>query len=128
MAAIAHPTKSGASVAAAITATGNGSAVDLRAANTVLAILEVVAVSGTTPNLAMKLQSSPDSTTWADIAGGAFTAVTAAGRQVLGVPTGAATTQYIRGSYTITGTSPSFTVALELVGLDLKDSTLGDAI
>jgi len=57
-----------------ITASGNGSAVYVGADRLVQAELRVAgAVTGTTPTLDLKLQSSADgSTSWADIPGGAF--------------------------------------------------------
>lgn len=98
----------------AVTATGAGSAVDLaNGVNSTNAILEVGAVSGTTPTLDVKLQESDDNSTWSDIAGGAFTQVTAATqRQVIRV---LRSKRYCRGYATVGGTTPSFTLSLEIL-------------
>jgi hypothetical protein len=71
--------------------------------------LHVSSVSGTTPSLTVKLQGSPDGTTWTDLPGGLFTAVTASNNaQRLVQPNGIATPAQIRANLTITGTTPSF--------------------
>lgn len=102
-----------------ITANGNGSAVYAGADRLVEAELRVAgAVSGTSPTLDIKFQSSADgSTSWADI-GAAFpqrtTSDLASGGTVPGtgpnriafmVPTGR---PYVRIVKTVGGTSPSF--------------------
>jgi hypothetical protein len=72
--------------------------------------IHVSSVSGTTPSLAMKLQGSPDGTTWTDLPGGAFNAITAANQaQRLVAVNGTATPSQIRTNWTISGTTPSFT-------------------
>ncbi len=75
--------------------------------------MHVSSVSGTTPSLAMKLQGSPDGTTWTDIPGGGFVAVTASNNaQRLSFPNGTSVPAQIRANWTITGTTPSFNIAL----------------
>lgn len=69
-------------------------------------LVDVSAVSGTTPTLDITVQWSPDDTEWFDT-GDAFTQFTAAGKQVLRVPNKA---QSARLNYTVGGTTPSFTV------------------
>lgn len=100
---------------AALTATGNGSSVDNSAAtsNGYVAHLHVTAVSGTTPSMTMLIQHSTNNSTWSTLA--TFTAATAATSQVV---TGSGTVnRYIRASYTITGTTPSFTTQISLARL-----------
>lgn len=100
------------------TATGTGTQVDNGAASTggSACYLHVSAASGTSPSLTAKVQHSADGSTWADLA--TFTAVAGAG-----VPTGEriATTgtvnRYLRAAWTISGTSPSFTIHLSAARL-----------
>jgi hypothetical protein len=92
------------------TATGNSTPIQLGAVSAVqdlFAALHILAASGTTPSLTVKVQSSPTS-------GGAyvdrltFAAQNATGA-VWGTPTaGAVTDTWWRISYTITGNTPSF--------------------
>jgi hypothetical protein len=111
-----------------ITANTNGASVDLAlvGGNTISASLSVGSVSGTSPTLSVKLQSSADNSTWADIPGAVFPTVTASGantRQVLQVTlprpdnTGTAAPRYVRAVATVGGTSPSYVVNCEIMGL-----------
>lgn len=65
----------------ALTGPGNGPALDAGAstAHGLQAYLQVLGVTGT--SVTVKLQDSPDGTTWADVAGGAFVAATGPGAQ-----------------------------------------------
>ncbi len=73
-------------------------------------IQQVGTVSGTTPSLAGKFQESADGSTWSDIGGATFTAVTASDKvQAIAFER---TLRYVRYSGTISGTSPSFPVAI----------------
>jgi len=92
------------------TATGNGASVDNAAssANGGVANLHVTAVSGTTPSATVKVQHSTDNSAWVDlITHTAATAKTAERLTVTGT-----VNRYVRGTWTITGTTPSFTFAL----------------
>lgn len=103
---------------AARTATVTSSAVDVRSYKGGLIAEQVVGVvSGTTPTLNGKLQSSADgSTGWADITGATFTEVTATdSMQKIGINV-RSTGGYIRYVGTITGTTPSFTMGVALLG------------
>ena len=93
---------------AAVSATANGTTVDTGAATTVgwLAHLHITAVSGTTPSLTAVVQHSTNGSAWTTL--GTFTAATAIGSQVL-TGTGA-TNRYLRIQWTVSGTTPSFTV------------------
>lgn len=117
--------------AAARTSTTNGSAVDLASEVSgqfnfltgagpggpeMMAILTCGTVSGTTPTLDVKVQYSADgSTGWTDITGATFTQLTAAGRQAIRF---VSPERYIRIVATIAGTSPSFTFAVVVVGVE----------
>ena len=106
-----HPT-------AARTATGQGSAVDIRDVEGDLAVtLDSAAGTGTTPTLDVKLQDSDDgSTGWADVSGATFTQVAGvAAQQKITVDTNAMK-RYVRAAYTIGGTTPSFTFSVNGLG------------
>ncbi len=98
---------------AARTTSGSGPAVAVGASNTVRAQLNVTAATGTTPSMTVTIETSADgSTGWTSV--GAFSAVTTAttARKVA-----SALDRFIRVSWAITGTTPSFTfnVSGELV-------------
>lgn len=103
---------------AARTSTVTSSAVDVRSYKGGLIIEQLVGVvSGTTPTLNGKLQSSADgSTGWTDITGATFTEVTATDSfQKIGINV-RQTGGYVRYIGTIAGTSPSFTMGVALLG------------
>lgn len=91
------------------TVTGNSTSVDGGAAtsNGWVANQQIFAVTGTTPSMTGKIQDSADNGTFADLAGGAFSAATVAGAQQI---SGSGTVrQYTREVHTISGTTPNFT-------------------
>lgn len=97
-----------------VTATGNGTGVDVQQfVGEISVLLASKATAGTTPTLDVKLQDSADNSTFADIAGAAFTQVTDAGSSAavlhkITVNVGAVK-RYIRAVKTIGGTaSPAF--------------------
>lgn len=102
---------------AALTATTNGTGVDTLGYTSAMVVLEVGAVSGTSPTLDVKVQESADNSTFTDVTGATFTQVTAANNsQVLRVDgLGTARKRYLRAVATIGGTSPSFTLAAEIL-------------
>lgn len=55
-------------VAQAVTAPVNGAAVDLQGFDGALILIDAGTFSGTTPTATVKIQDSPDSTTWTDVA------------------------------------------------------------
>ena len=125
-----HPVKTAsAAPSSAITATGTGTAVDLRGASEIVAIQNVLAVLGTSPTFTCKLQLGTSATgPWTDITGAVFAQVTAApNRQTLRVVNDAGN-GFVRTSYSVGGTSPSFTAAVDLIGLSLRDSVLAEGI
>lgn len=89
------------------TATGNGGAVVMGEHSTLRLTLDVTAASGTTPSLTVNVQHSADGSTWTTHS--SFAAKTAAGteRKVF-----AGLDRYARASWTISGTSPSFTFSV----------------
>lgn len=88
-------------------ANAQGSSVDAAGAvsNIYTAVQIVGGLAGTgTPTLTSKVQESTDGTTWTDVTGGAFTAVTTT-NQVEAIPF-KPTKRYIRTTGTVSGTSP----------------------
>lgn len=101
------------------TSTATGAGVDTLGYNSAAVSLEVGAVSGTSPTLDVKVQESDTSGgTYTDIAGAAFTQVTASNNsQILrleGLNTGSRK-RFIRALATIAGTSPSFAFGCEIL-------------
>lgn len=92
---------------AARTATGQSAAQDVGGQSQLGVLLDVTAVSGTTPSMTLSVEWSDDGTTWyqADTAD-AFTALTAAGKRAREFDVKG---PYARVVWTITGTTPSFT-------------------
>ena len=100
---------------AAVTATGTGSAVDGGAAtsNGGVAQLHVTAVAGTSsPTLDVIIEHSVNgSSSWATLA--TFTQVTTStSAQRVTVAAGTTVRRYLRASYTVAGTGPSYTCAV----------------
>lgn len=89
---------------AAMTATGSGTGVELGDSGTLILTLDVTAASGTTPSMTVSVETSEDNSTWRTL--GSFTAKTAAGAERKSFP---GVDQYARATWTITGTTPSFT-------------------
>jgi len=98
---------------AARTATGNSGAIAVGsgAANLELELV-VSAASGTTPTLTLSIQWSVDGTNFGsnDASADSFAQVTAAGSVVKSVPVRA---PYMQLTWTIGGTTPSFTFTVE---------------
>lgn len=98
---------------AARTTTGNsGSISGFGPSTTLRAQLNVTAASGTTPNLVVLIEDTLDGTNWNTI--GTFAAKTTTGREVINIT--APFTDKCRVSWTITGTTPSFTFAVQMYG------------
>lgn len=94
-----------------ITTTTNGPSADLIAGDgPCFAVQQVGNVSGTSPSLSGKIQESDNASSWSDIPGATFTSVTASGNyQAI---TFQRTKRYVRYVGTVSGTSPSFAVAV----------------
>ena len=71
--------------------------------------LHVITMAGTSPSLAVKLQGSPDGTTWTDLTGGGFTTATTLTAQRITQGIGFSVPAYIRANWTVTGTGGAFT-------------------
>jgi hypothetical protein len=98
------------------TASGNGSAIRVPGSTAKLAILvDVTAVSGTTPSCTFAIEWSHDGTTFAagDPAD-TFTAITAASKKVKSVDVKG---EWFRLVWTISGTTPSFTFSSSAFGV-----------
>lgn len=93
-----------------ITATGNSISFDLGDAEQIAATLNVSAASGTTPTLDVIIEDSADGSVWTTLQ--AFAQKTAAGTEVVRI-----TNPFhnrIRATYTVGGTTPSFTATLKI--------------
>lgn len=110
-------TQTSVSAIAARTSTVTATGIDISGYKGGLVIQQLVGVvSGTTPTLNGKLQSSPDNSTWSDISGATFTEVTASDSfQKIGIDVTQAA-KYLRYVGTIAGTTPSFTMGVVLLG------------
>src|SRR5262249_11135001 len=108
--------------AAAQTASFNSNSVDLSKFERCLAILDIGAVTGTSPTFDAKWQESPDNSAWSDVAGFSNLSITQ-------ITTGSKTVtmeirpsqlsagkRFVRVAVTIGGTSPNFTCAVILLG------------
>lgn len=101
---------------AAITASGNGNGVSVPLGQTVGVQLVVSAASGTTPSATFEVQWSIDGVNWcsADGTKDTFAAVTAAGNACKNLSVKGT---WMRLAYTVSGTTPSFTVAASACGV-----------
>lgn len=71
-----------------------------------IAVLQVFTVTGTTPSATIVLQHSADNVTYATL--GTFSAKTAVDGEYLTIAEGTTVNRYLRASWTISGTTPSF--------------------
>jgi hypothetical protein len=96
---------------ASVNDTNNGDTVDLIEADGRCFCVQLIGtVGGTSPSLTGKVQESDDGTTWSDVSGAAFTAVTASNSlQVLSFTR---TKRYVRHFRTVAGTSPTFVLGV----------------
>ena len=108
-----HPT-------AARTATGNGTGIDMQTRDGDLyLVLDSAAGTGTTPTLAVTVESSDTlGGTYTAISGAAFTTVTTTASQQSLVISKDESRRFVRVTYTITGTTPSFTFSVNAVGVN----------
>lgn len=98
--------------------TTNGSTIDMINADGRCFAMQVIgAVSGTTPSLTGKIQESDDNSTWSDVSGATFTAVTASSNiQTIVFDR---TKRYLRHHRTVSGTTPAFLLGV-LIGEQKK--------
>ena len=104
---------------AAVTSTATSSAIDLLEYDgDVLLVLDCAAGTGTSPTLDVKITNSDASSgTYTDLSGATFTQVTdSASMQTLVINKDSAE-RYIKIVQTITGSSPSFTFSINLIGV-----------
>lgn len=100
---------------AARTTSGSSAELDTSDFREVVVYLNVTAASGTTPTLDLKAQSlDPVSGVWMDVPSGGLTQKTAAGTELKVVSSGLGAR--LRISYTIAGTTPSFTFSIGAAG------------
>lgn len=108
---------------ASVTATGNGTGVDVsQFVGSIAVQLAAKATAGTSPTLDVKLQESDDDSTYTDISGATFTQVTSAGSSAATLEKIAvnvdACKKYIRAVKTIGGTSsPAFMTTCVALGV-----------
>jgi hypothetical protein len=90
----------------------NGSSIDNAASSLfgLQAYLHVFAVTGT--SVTVKLQDSPDNTTFTDVTGGAFTAATTVASQRIATASGLTVARYLRVATTGTFTNAQFAVTI----------------
>ena len=104
--------------AAALTATGNSAALDVKKTpvDGVTVEIAVTAASGTTPTLDVTIQESNDNSTWRNVT--TFPQITGTGRFFRRVSSGF---RYLRLARTVGGTTPSFTVTAGVVSGAQRD-------
>jgi len=100
---------------AARTSSGSGTATSTGSERAQVAKLDVTAASGTNPSLTVTVEESANgSTGWATRA--SFTARTTTGSQTIPLPR--VNHAFMRATWTITGTSPSFTFSVQVANSD----------
>lgn len=92
---------------AARTSSGSGSSVSTADFHTLRLTLAVAAASGTTPSLSVTVETSGDGSTWYSV--GAFAAKTAAATERKSF---SGLDRYVRASWAVSGTTPSFTFSV----------------
>lgn len=92
---------------AARAASGTGAQVDLVQATTARLTLNVTAASGTTPQLTVTVNTSPDGIMWTPL--GTFATLAVPGSQYLPLP---GASRYVQLAWTITGAGASFTFSV----------------
>lgn len=103
---------------ATFTADANGSAVDVSEYDGPVAVMLNASAGTGDMTLDVKLQNSADgSTGWADVTGAAFTQVTTTASSQKLVFNPAETLKYVRAVIDVGGTTPSFVIGSQLVGV-----------
>ena len=107
---------------AARTTTANGTGVDMSlfTGSGVAFVLDAAAGTGTTPTNAIKLQSSPDNSTWTDVPGGAFAGLTTLASQQVLAFAASKVQKWVRAVSTIGGTTPSYTYSVNALAVNLE--------
>ena len=113
---------------AVLTTTGVSTGQDMVGVGEMLVLLDVLVVGGTNPSMTINLQLAPTlNGTYVDIPGTTVGPLTGVGRTEFKVDADQCN-GFIRANYALSGTNPTFTVALNLIGLLLHDSTRADLI
>lgn len=104
---------------AARTATGSGTGLDLQQYDgDIVLLLDSAAGTGTTPTLAVTVEHSDLlASGYTAITGAAFTTVTTTASQQKLVVSHDEAKRYVRVTYTLGGTTPSFTFSVNAVGV-----------
>lgn len=112
------PTVTAVVPVATFTSDTNGSAIDIRNYTGEAAVIMQCTAGSGNMTCNVKLQASADgSTSWADITGAAFTAVTTtASTQKISINTNE-TDRYIRAVVDVGGTTPSFVLGVSVLGI-----------
>jgi hypothetical protein len=112
LADLQNETLVGASVyPATVNETNTGLAVDMIDGDgSCFAVQIIGTVGGTTPSLTGKIQESADNSTWTDVTGATFTAMTASNN--VQTITFERTKRYLRHARTVSGTSPTFPLSV----------------
>ena len=103
----------------AVTSTATSSAIDLLEYDgDVLLVLDCAAGTGTSPTLDVKITNSDASSgTYTDLSGATFTQVTDSASMQTLVISKDSSERFIKIVQTITGSSPSFTFSVNLIGV-----------
>lgn len=90
------------------------------------AIVDVGAVSGTTPSVSVQIEESDDQSTWTAIAGLVFSGITTSNQHL--VQRGLRQKQYVRANVTtISGTAtPTFTMSVEVISQNKYAASSGN--
>lgn len=108
------------SSSSASTTSANGTSIDMQLSDgPIHALVDCSASSGTTPKCVVQLQHSTDNSTWTnipaeDVNQPANVTLTTSGLSILS--TNQRLGRYVRATTTITGTSPSFTLSVIVIG------------
>lgn len=96
---------------AAVTSTATGTSVDALDYDELLAFIRFGAITGTSVVGTLKLQDSPDNSTWTDVTGAGFTAVSETSDNTFQFArvNAQGLNRYVRLVLTVAGTNPSIT-------------------
>lgn len=99
-------------LSAASATTNSGAIAAQGQAAYVLLMVQVSAITGTSPTLVVSLQESSDNSTWTNVTGATTASITAAGSAVA---FGAPAKGYVRAVATIGGTTPAVTATIAAI-------------
>jgi hypothetical protein len=99
-------------LAATAATTNSGPIASAGTAAYVLGLVQITAITGTTPTIVVSFDESTDGTSWTAMTGAATASLTAAGSAVF---FGKATKNYVRATATIGGTTPAVTGTVAVI-------------